>query len=235
MNKSSAYILRGIAAACLITGVAKSSFADITVTGYGHYCSMTWPGGGWAFTSDTNGNDPCGYIKSHSDPGGTIQRAGIYHATGMNIVVARCTDNSVWLFGGVGNGPLTAAYDKAKGRPGCIAGYFHLKKRANLAVGQTVTAGTYLGDIGWVGCSSQAHLHFAVIRTTNVAQYKVAPFHVPQNNTDPNNGWHWAIDPYGFLPPKNIDPWGWRGYPDGALSINLWKSGEAPPLGTWGP
>jgi len=368
MNKSSAFILRGIAAACLITGVAaclitgvaKSAFTDITVTGYGHYCSMTWPSGGWAFTSDTNGNDPCGYIKSHSDPGGTIQRAGIYHATGMNIVVARCTDNSVWLFGGVGNGPLTAAYDKAKGRPGCIftvapqnlpifkspfhgttpvvangfdfakppyntlnvtdfgqsgatnstivnfrgddrswgdnhdaydylvpegtpvyavadgtvfanrdldtkckgsnspiqgemyirhrikrnpqtydeefiAGYFHLKKRANLAVGQTVTAGTYLGDIGWVGCSSQSHLHFAVIRTTNVAQYKVAPFHVPQNNTDPNNGWHWVIDPYGFLPPKNIDPWGWRGYPDGALSINLWKSGEAPPLGTWGP
>ena len=334
--------------------------AQIAVTGYGHYCSKTWPNGGWAFTSDAKGNDPCGYITAHSDPGGTIQRAGIYQAAGMNTVVARCTDNTVWLFGGTGQGPLTAAYDKAKGRPGCIftvaprnlpifkspfknvvptvangfdfarpaygplnvsdfgqsgpaqakivnlrgddrtwgdnhdaydylvpegtpvyalaggtvlanrnldtkcsgsnspiqgemyirhrvnrtpstynedfvAGYFHLTKRAGLAVGQSVTAGTYLGDIGWVGCSDRSHMHFAVIRTTNVAGYRKAAFTVPSNETGANNGWHWVIDPYGFIPPKNIDPWGWRGYPDGALSINLWQSGQAPALGTWGP
>lgn len=352
-----------VAAVAIVMGglIASGNVAaQITVTGYGHYCSMTWPNGGWAFTSDPNGNDPCGYITAHSDPGGTIQRAGIYQAAGVNTVVARCTDKTVWLYGGTGNGPLTAAYDKAKGRPGCIftvapqnlpifmspfknvvptvangfdfakppyvtlkvsdfgqmgpdqakivnlrgddrtwgddhdaydylvpentpvyavadgtvlanrnldtkcsgsnssiqgemyirhrvkrtpstynedfvAGYFHLKKRANLAVGQSVTAGTYLGDIGWVGCSTQSHLHFAVIRTTNVAGYRNAAFTVPNNQTEPNNGSPWVIDPYGFIPPKNIDPWGWRGYPDGALSINLWKSGQAPPLGTWGP
>lgn len=50
-----------------------------------------------------------------------------------------------------------------------IAGYFHLKKRADLAVGASVKAGTCLGDVGWVGCSSGPHLHFAVARTTNVA------------------------------------------------------------------
>jgi len=342
------------------TGSTLAVTGDITVSGYGHYCSMTWPNGGWAFTSDTNGNDPCGFIKKHSDPGGTIQRAGIYDPKGVNIVVARCTDNTVWLFGGTGNGPLTSAFNAGQKRPGCIftvapqnlpifsspfkgttpvvatgfdfakppyntlnvadfgqsgptnamlvnfrgaprtgldnhdaydylvpegtkvyavadgtvlanrnldtectgsnspiqgemyirhrvkrnpntyteefiAGYFHLKKRANLTVGQAVTAGTYLGDIGWVGCSSQSHLHFAVVRITNVAQYKTAPFVVPNNETEPNNGAPWVIDPYGFRPPKNIDPWGWRAYPNGALSINLWKSGEAPPLGAWGP
>jgi len=360
MNTFGKFIFRALVAACLIAGcgLAKSASAQITVKGYGHYCSVTWPSGGWSFNSDTNGNDPCGYIKAHSDPGGTIQRAGIYDATGMNVVVVRCADNSVWLYGGIGNGPLTAGYNKAQGRKGCVftvapqnlpifkspfkgtvpvvangfdfakppyntlnvadfgqsgstkativnfrgaerswgpdhdaydylvpdgtpvyavaegtvlanrdldtkcpgsnspiqgemyirhrvkrnpdtyteefvAGYFHLKKRANLAVGQTVKPGTYLGDIGWVGCSSQSHMHFAVIRTTNVAGYKVAPFQVPLNAA--NNGASWVIDPYGFLPPKGIDPWGWLAYPDGALSIKLWKKGEAPPLGTWGP
>ena len=96
-----------------------SAAAQISVTGYGHYCSVTWPGGGWSFTSDAKGNDPCGYIMAHSAPGGTIQRAGIYHASGMNTVVARCSDNTVWLYAGIGQGPLTAAYDKGKGRPGC--------------------------------------------------------------------------------------------------------------------
>lgn len=66
-------------------------------------------------------------------------------------------------------------------------------------------------------------------------QGRTAPFTVPNNETDPNSGWRWAIDPYGFSPPKNIDPWGWRGFPDGALSVNLWKNGQAPPQGTWAP
>lgn len=64
-----------------------------------------------------------------------------------------------------------------------IAGYFHLKKRADLAAGASVKAGTYLGDIGWVGCSSESHLHFAVIRITNVAGHRTAPFVVPNNET----------------------------------------------------
>jgi murein DD-endopeptidase MepM/ murein hydrolase activator NlpD len=339
---------------------ADNGAAQTTITGYGHYCSMTWPSGGWAFTSDTNGNDPCKFIAARSDPGGTIQRAGIYNATGMNTAIARCADNAVWLYRGNGNGPLTAAFNSAKGRRGCIftvapqdlpifnnpfdrnakpstaagfdfakppyntlnvadfgqsgsanepvvnlrgaprpgwldnhdaydwavpegtrvytlaagvveasrdfdtkctnskspiqgevyirhtvvrapstynevfvAGYFHLGKRAKLAAGQWVPVGTYLGDVSWVGCSSGPHLHFAVIRITNVAGYRFAPFSIPNNGA--NNGGRWVIDPYGFIPPKNIDPWGWRGFPDGALSINLWKSGQAPPLGGWGP
>lgn len=355
--------LGGALAATLVGSLlmVTSAAAEITINGYGHYCSMTWPTGGWAFVSDSTGTtDPCRAIMGKSDPGGTIARAGMYHASGMNTVVLRCTDNTVWQYKGNGNGPLTAAYDKAKGHPGCIftvapqelpifnspfkgttprttngfdfakppyqtlnvpdfgqsgpsnaktvnlrgnvrtygddhdgydwvvpegtavyavadgvvhanrrlattctnskdhfqgemyirhtvsripsrfneifvAGYFHLKKRADLAAGTSVKAGDYLGDIGWVGCSSESHLHFALFRTTNVADHWKAPFSVPNNETDPNNGGRWATDPYGFKPPKGIDPWGWRAFPDGALSIDVWKSGQAPPIGDWGP
>jgi len=45
--------------------------------------------------------------------------------------------------------------------------YSHMRKdsttvKANLKVGDTVKAGTYLGDEGTVGCSSGSHLHFEV-------------------------------------------------------------------------
>ena len=43
------------------------------------------------------------------------------------------------------------------------------------------------------------------------------------------------IEPYGFNPPKGIDPLGWRltGQNIGAFSINLWKSGERPTNDNW--
>lgn len=356
--------IRGFALAAAVVGGSLwsgAAAAQINVNGYGHYCSATWPTGGWIFTSDTNGKDPCAPVRTSTDRTGSIQRAGIYHASGVNTVIARCNGNVGWQFVGNGNGPLTAAFNAAKGKAGCIftvapkdlpifdspfksvtprvsngfdfarppynnlnvadfgqsgpsnamivnfrgddragridnhdgydflvpegtkiyaladgvvhanrnldtkcsgsnspiqgemyirhtivrspptyneifiAGYFHLKKRADLAVGASVKTGDYLGDIGWVGCSSESHLHFGITRTTNVAGHRFPPFRVPNNETEANNGGPWQIDPYGFNPPKNLDPWGWRAFPDGALSINLWKSGGAPPLGDWGP
>jgi murein DD-endopeptidase MepM/ murein hydrolase activator NlpD len=339
-------------------------------TGYGHYCSMTWPTGGWAFAWDTNGNDPCAYLIANSDPGGTIQRAGMFSASGTNQVVTRCTDGAVYIYRGAGGGPLSAAYGAANLHPGCIhtvapqalpiferspfpsgtsiapgtgvdfargpafnsvldttafghpslphgdvdativdfkgrartggwidghdaydygvvrgtdlyalangnviasrwlntgctgsddptqgevyirhtvarnpstynetfvAAYFHLQSLAALSPGTSVTSTTYLGDSGNTGCSSGPHLHFAVVRETNVADSRFFNLQVPTGVG--NNGWGRTIDPYGWYAPINIDPWAWRAYPNGALSINLWKSGIvpiAPSQGNWG-
>jgi murein DD-endopeptidase MepM/ murein hydrolase activator NlpD len=90
--------------------------------GMGNYCSITWPNGGWSFASDTNGGDPCGWILKQS-PGGTIQRKGLYANNNWNRVVYRCyPPNYGWvgIYEGFGNGPLTAAFDAAQGKPGCI-------------------------------------------------------------------------------------------------------------------
>jgi murein DD-endopeptidase MepM/ murein hydrolase activator NlpD len=341
-------------------GVGKTT-AALTVSGYGHYCSMTWPDGMWRFASDPNGNDPCGWLNTQASTAGDIRRAGIYDAMGTNSVVARCSDGLPYIYRGNGNDPLTWAYNEALGRQssGCIftvaphnlpifnsplsapptpgvsiggfdhikgytvnvleeygrsgptnasivnfkgdartwagdhdaydwsvpegtqvkavadgyvvasrdlntgcsgslnpiqgevyikhkvnrspstydesfvAAYFHLRSRTNLSRGQFVAAGTVLGEVGWVGCSSGSHLHFAVIRTSNAAGSRFPSFSVPDGQE--NNGWRWTIDPYGWQAPKNIDPRGWRNFPDGALSIYLWKSGQDPATGNWGP
>jgi murein DD-endopeptidase MepM/ murein hydrolase activator NlpD len=89
---------------------------------YGTYCSGAWSTGGWAFTSDTNGGDVCASIVK---TGGTVQRKGLYKVNGLNRVVARCyPPNYGWvvMYEGIGNGPLTAAYNDAytPKKPGCV-------------------------------------------------------------------------------------------------------------------
>jgi murein DD-endopeptidase MepM/ murein hydrolase activator NlpD len=91
--------------------------------GMGNYCSVTWPSGNWSFASDPGGGDPCQYIASHNGAGGTIQRKGLYASSNRNRVVYRCyPPNYGWvgIYEGVGNGPLSAAYTAAQGKPGCI-------------------------------------------------------------------------------------------------------------------
>lgn len=48
-----------------------------------------------------------------------------------------------------------------------------------------------------------------------------------------NNGGGRTIDPFGWTAPSNIDPWAWRAFPDGALSVHLWQPGAAPSRGNW--
>jgi len=103
-----------------VDGPIGTTQQGLTVSGMGHYCSMTWPTGGWAFMSYTAGGDPCGTIISQSDPGGTIRRAGVYSASGVNSVVARCDNGYVSIWVGVGNDPLTWAYNAAQGHSGCF-------------------------------------------------------------------------------------------------------------------
>lgn len=96
--------------------------AAISVAGMGHYCSGTWASGGWAFTSLTNGCDPC---QSITAAGGTIQRRGLHANNNWNRVVYRCYPPGygfVGVYQGWGNAPLTWAFDAAKrgNKPGCI-------------------------------------------------------------------------------------------------------------------
>lgn len=88
---------------------------------FGHYCSVTWSDGGWAAAWYTMGHDPCGWIREHSDPGGQIQRAGMFDAVGVNRVVGRC-GGKIYLFEGIGTGPLEAAFNQMveDGLPSCV-------------------------------------------------------------------------------------------------------------------
>ena len=100
--------------------IGSAEEAITTISGMGHYCSGTWSGGGWAFNSDTNGGDPCASITS---TGGTVQRKGLYANNNVNRVVYRCYPPGygwVGIYEGWGNAPLTAAYNAAAGKPGCI-------------------------------------------------------------------------------------------------------------------
>lgn len=112
--------------AALGLGLGASTAGAATVSapsGMGNYCSITWPNGGWSFASDTNGGDPCQWLLAQSSSGGTIQRKGMYANNNWNRVVYRCyPPNYGWvgIYEGWGNGPLTAAYNAAQGKPGCI-------------------------------------------------------------------------------------------------------------------
>ncbi|WP_437829691.1 M23 family metallopeptidase [Sorangium sp. So ce1153] len=329
----------------------------ITVSGMGHYCSMTWPGGGWAF--QWNLNDPCSDLIAQWGSGGTIRRAGVYSVSGVNNVVARCTGGtSIWT--STGDAPLSFAYNASLADSGCVftvapkvmpifdrpfsstvsvthatgfdfakgpyntldvsqfgqtgsasativdwmgrdkssggfsdnhdahdwlmaagtpiravadgvvrkarwfntgcsgsnsptqgevyidhtvtrspttynelftTGYFHLES-LSVSDGDTVTKGQVIGNVGWVGCSTASHLHFAVVRMSNTATDRFETLTIDSTG---NDGWRNVIEPYGFDPPSGFDPWGWRAYSSGAgaLSIALWNSGQAPPTGTW--
>lgn len=91
--------------------------------GYGHYCSMVWPGGGWAFASDTTGGHPCQYLRDQFGSG-QVRRAGLFDASGTNQAVTWC-DGQTWgpaIYRGQGTGPLTSAFDAAanSSEPGCV-------------------------------------------------------------------------------------------------------------------
>ena len=345
----------------------------------GRYCSMTWPTGGWALVLHPNlTQDPCGEIKKNSNPGGTVQRAGLYSVYGYNNVAVRCDANAGWvqLGIGIGGGPFGYTYNLAAegkhqsciftgsprelpifntpfpeyaqvthgtgvdfarapyktlnlagefGQPGAstaaqevdwlgrdetagkfvndhdghdlvmpagtpilaaaggivlaarfrdvsqipqancpgmikiqgevwiehtISGgaggqydehfvtfYAHLST-IDVIAGNKVQQGQSLGLSGDTGCSSQAHMHFGTFRISNTADYLAFPLQI---NTDfsagkdqnSSNLWQVMIDPYGFYAPAGFDPWAWKAYPLGALSVNLWLPNQAPNTGAW--
>ncbi len=338
---------------------------SITVSGLGHYCSGTWASGGWAFTSNSNGGDPCAAITS---TGGTVRHKGLYANNAMNRVVYRCYPpyyGYVGVYEGLGNGPLTSAYNAAQGLPGCVfiaspvslpifdspfplaTSYTHatgvdfarrggsgsavaydvaefgqpgstmativdhkgrdrstggyidnhdghdfpmprdtaIKATADgtvvmarswlspcttsdsqyqtevairhtvygsgtyyerfvtyyahltsidpaITVGASVTKGQEIGRSGNTGCSSAPHLHFGVIRLTNTSDQleESITWYPGSQHSDATDK---AIEPYGWSAPQGFDPFSYRVYPYGALSINLWNANQAPSVGGW--
>jgi murein DD-endopeptidase MepM/ murein hydrolase activator NlpD len=87
--------------------------------------------------------------------------------------------------------------------------YQHVS-RMDVSVGQTVTEAQQIGLSGQTGCALAPHLHFEVRRVTET-----------------KTGQPTVIDPYGWAG-TGADPWAQA--PDGAVSINLWKAGQAPTL-----
>lgn len=115
-------LLVSVAAVALIAAAVPASAAAISSTELGNYCSTTGPGTGFNFASTPNGGDPCAAILKEN-PGAKIQRKGLYANNATNRVVSRCNPpgfGDVGLYEGSGNGPLTAAFNAAQGKPGCI-------------------------------------------------------------------------------------------------------------------
>jgi len=109
--------------------------------------------------------------------------------------------------------------------------YAHLKSYG-VKVGDAVAKGTILGYSGNTGCSSGPHLHFGVIRLTNTAdqlEETVHWFDTAQHSDATDKD----IEAYGWAAPMGFDPWAYKAYPQGALSLNLWRTGQAPSVGSW--
>jgi murein DD-endopeptidase MepM/ murein hydrolase activator NlpD len=87
--------------------------------GYGHYCSLAYPSGGWAFSWLTGSTStPCENMLA-SSPGGTIARAGLWHTTGNNNVLARC-GGETFIFREAAGGALSRAFNAALGKKSCV-------------------------------------------------------------------------------------------------------------------
>ena len=87
--------------------------------GYGHYCSITYKNGGWVFGSlPSADSDPCGDLLKQN-PGGSIQRAGLWNTQGENNVLVRC-DGDLRIYRAHGSQPTDLAYDQSQGKKNCI-------------------------------------------------------------------------------------------------------------------
>jgi hypothetical protein len=103
-------------------GPATASAACLSSSapaGYGRYCSLLYPGGGWAFSAVADGNaDPCGDMLK-SSPGGTIARAGLWSISEENNVMVRC-DGDLGLLRDVGSKATGTAFNNSKGKKNCV-------------------------------------------------------------------------------------------------------------------
>ncbi len=87
--------------------------------GFGRYCSVTYPGGGWALLNYGDQNsDPC---KELTKPGsnGIIQRAGLWSVNKNNNVLRVC-DGDLGVYRQVGNGVIKLAFDQGSGKKNCV-------------------------------------------------------------------------------------------------------------------
>lgn len=119
MNFKQTALARGAAAlAALWTALAAEAATLIPVVPpsfnvpeIGYYGCWVYPNGGWILVTGNPGDEnanPC-----LTATGATVKRTGMYSATGVNIAEAWCEPNFYWIYEGVGNGPLGAAFGDA--------------------------------------------------------------------------------------------------------------------------
>ena len=124
-----------------------------------------------------------------------------------------------------------------------ITYYAHMQTTgADIVAGKVLAAGSHIGSVGDLGCSSPntPHLHISVMRTTNLSGHRSLPITYPASGYGVSSI-SGLIDPFGWSA-SNIDPWAHRylgGVTDpylgqvaapGAFSILLWKPGSVPPF-----
>lgn len=378
-------LVLSLQAATLVWSEAYAKPVPVTPVppGYGHYCSITYPSGGWAFATLAGTNtDPCGDLLK-SAPGGTIQRAGLWATKGDNNVLVRC-DGDLRILRDIGSKATGVAYNNSAGKKNCVftvaptklpvfgypygkttssqihpsddvtvargfdydiynqslkasdfgqpAGHSHAVGEPNwidregrqrcsdykdengnnkhsdgegaydllmpagkpitsmatgivrsagwrdvsaygcgsdkqgevyiehrvgtgkyaerfisyyahmstisVKTGDNVTRGQKIGVAGNTGCSSGNHLHYSVLRLTNLSGHRSYTFQTTVAGHGVN-GIHGVIDPFGWAAPKHIDPWAWK-FLDfegdsnslknpGAFSIYLWRDGVTVP------
>lgn len=115
--------------------------------------------------------------------------------------------------------------------------YAHMSDTA-VRTGDLVLAGDVLGQVGTTGASGGEHLHLGVIRHTNLTFRPTFELNFVGGSWD-RDASVGAVDPFGWLAPQGFDPWAWRFRNHasnpllndaGALSPQLWRNGQAPPL-----
>ena len=104
----------------LLTEVKAQNVPTTAVpAGFGRYCSVSYPGGGWALLNYSDANsDPC---KELLKPGsnGKIERAGLWAVNKENNVLRVC-DGDLGIYRQVGSGVIKLAFDEASGKKHCV-------------------------------------------------------------------------------------------------------------------
>jgi len=223
------------AAIVTCTGTTSTSFTGCTTT-YGGTLGTGGPVAlSWGFINDHQGYD----IKMNDGTPIYAMADGVVDMARFRDVTYAC---------GSGNGTQAEIYIRHRfsGGKGRYDEYYesyyaHLEWIA-VSTGTTVHKGDLLGYSGHSGCTGGTpHLHYQVMRLTNTAAKLSYPLVI---NTsfgqfdDPNSdlGYRHVIDPGGFYAPTApaFDPWAWRSFTStldwGAQSVNLWTSGQEPPL-----
>jgi murein DD-endopeptidase MepM/ murein hydrolase activator NlpD len=210
---------------------AKAPFNTLNVQDFGQ------PGSTSATIVDWKGRDKSqgGYVDGHSGHDWTMPRGTAIRSVAAGVVVmardykSTCRDSDSKYQKEVAiRHTVVGAFGY---RERFLTYYAHLKSYG-VKVGDVVTRGKVIGYSGNTGCSTAPHLHFGVIRLTNTADQLEETVHW-FNTAKHSDATDKDIEPYGWDAPKGFDPWAFTAYPQGALSLNLWRTGQAPSVGNW--
>ncbi len=142
-----------------------------------------------------------------------------YYDAGCPHTESDPVQNEIYVLHVVGSGAYAELF---------VAYYAHFSAMS-VQTGDVVTRGQKLGEAGSTGCSTTSHLHLTVSRFSNTAARHRRSLTVPATEDYDKDT---QIDTYGFswAAKAGFDPWAWRAFDQGrgALSMRLWRSGQAP-------